>query len=113
MSSPFLTDLSAAHILAIWSIVQYVMGTAQRVNAARVVFAFARNNTLHASRLAVVEEDASVHPVNTVWFVLLGFLDTALARWVPSVEFSTELKPLGIVMVAWVNFITVLLMFPQ
>ena len=66
---------------------QYVTGMAQRVNAARVVFAFARDNTLHASRLAVVEEDASVHPVNAVWFVigcsavigLLGFSETALS----------------------------------
>ena len=120
MGQLFLDILGKRGMLAIWSliiVVQYVTGAAQGVDASRVVFAFARDNTLHASWLAVVEEDASVHPRErgVVRDRLLGFLDTALARWVPSVEFSTELKPLGIVMVAWVNFITstVLLMFPQ
>ncbi|KII85982.1 hypothetical protein PLICRDRAFT_115199 [Plicaturopsis crispa FD-325 SS-3] len=89
MGQLFLDTLGKKGMLTIWCLiatVQYVCGSAQGVDASRVVFAFARDNALPGSRHWKQINARTQTPVNAVWLVfflsgicgLLGFSATAL-----------------------------------
>ncbi|KAJ7623574.1 amino acid transporter [Roridomyces roridus] len=89
MGQVFLSVLGKHGMLTIWSfitVVQFVTGAAQGVDASRVVFAFARDNALPGSRWWKKVSEKSRVPVHAVWFVmfwagicgLLGFSAAAL-----------------------------------
>lgn len=151
MGQLFLNTLGKRGMLTIWSfitVVQYVTGAAQAVDASRVVFAFARDNALPGSRWWKRMNPYTQTPVNAVWIVivgaaicgLLGFSSAALSSLagasviglytsyaapiflritsgrnkLPPGPFSLGrwYMPIGIIAVAWVAFISVLLLFP-
>ncbi|KAH0836847.1 amino acid/polyamine transporter I [Lanmaoa asiatica] len=96
MGQLFLDVLGKRGMLAVWScitVVQFVTGAAQGVDASRVVFAFARDNALPGSRWWKQINRHTQTPVNAVWLVmasagicgLLGFSAAALSSLAGSV----------------------------